>query len=148
MNMDSVTADLAKLAMSAVIYLTMPLKLFPAIVIVESYFLGDPEDDVKYQHFDAPFPTSSLPTNPLMVPFRSSSEEKRSSSKEKQESVPDSVGPAADLSIPKEFTAADVVFLESHSCSPAADESEETQENDWPFVVEPKQILIRILLAS
>jgi len=155
MNMDSVTADLAKLAMSAVIYLTMPLKLFPAIVIVESYFLGDPEDDVQYQHFDAPFPTSSLPTNPLMVPFRSSSKEKRSSSKEKrssskekQKSVPDGVGPAADLSIPKEFTAADVVFLESHSCSPAADESEETEENDWPFVVEPKQILIRILLAS
>jgi amino acid permease len=43
-NMDSVTADVAKLAMSAVIYLTMPLKLFPAIVIVESYLLSDDPD--------------------------------------------------------------------------------------------------------
>jgi len=118
-NMDSATADLAKLAMSAVIYLTMPLKLFPAIVIVESYLLSDDTDMEETP--------PSLPTNTYKLPVED---------------------PAADESVPKEFTSADLVFLEPRPFSSGADDSEETEEDDWPFVVEPKQILLRVLLAS
>eukprot|EP00746_Dinoflagellata_sp_MGD_P159554 gnl/MRDRNA2_/MRDRNA2_86723_c0_seq11.p1 gnl/MRDRNA2_/MRDRNA2_86723_c0~~gnl/MRDRNA2_/MRDRNA2_86723_c0_seq11.p1 ORF type:complete len:204 (+),score=41.20 gnl/MRDRNA2_/MRDRNA2_86723_c0_seq11:28-612(+) len=110
----------------------MPLKLFPAIVIVESYLLSDDTDMVETPNSQAeiqgktdakkPYKETppSMPTHTYKLPVED---------------------PAADASIPKEFASADLVFLEGNN-------SEDSEADDWPFVMEPKQILIRIVLAS
>jgi amino acid permease len=143
-NMDSVTADVAKLAMSAVIYLTMPLKLFPAIVIVESYLLSDDPDMED-------------------IPKKQTAIQGKTDAKQPYEEAPPSWprggNPAAHASIPREFSSKDLAaelskitkeFPEPQPLGSVVDESvsEAADYDDWPFVGEPEQILIRVLMAS
>jgi amino acid permease len=118
-NMDSVSANIAKLAMSVVIYLTMPLKLFAAIVIVESRLIDDGDDEEAVEECKS--------TTPPSVPEELTPAERNAVSGA-------CVKVHVDSTAPNDFQM------------PAEDEEEDGYE--WPFVTHPKQIAIRVLLSS
>lgn len=125
-NLSGIVANVAKLAMAMVIYLTMPLKLFPAIVIVESRVFKkaekskekDPQSRLDFspppiKEDDPCSPTSSLSSLP---------------SPSSTCTPPSTSNGAADAETPRQ-------------------DVQTQMPSDFLFVTDPKQILVRALLA-
>eukprot|EP00746_Dinoflagellata_sp_MGD_P071553 gnl/MRDRNA2_/MRDRNA2_291276_c0_seq1.p1 gnl/MRDRNA2_/MRDRNA2_291276_c0~~gnl/MRDRNA2_/MRDRNA2_291276_c0_seq1.p1 ORF type:complete len:252 (-),score=21.17 gnl/MRDRNA2_/MRDRNA2_291276_c0_seq1:130-834(-) len=148
--MTGVPSDIARITMSIVIYLSMPLKIFPAIVMLESALIEGLEDRVCACSWDSPRSIATLPfVSPrLVTPNRSAHD---------LLSVPGS--PPAIRSPPA------VAFTSETECQkPGPPTAQQVQEgvaalSNWrrpsrdvrgpfPFVTEPRQIMVRLLLVS
>lgn len=130
-NMDSVTADVAKLAMSVVIYLTMPLKLFAAIMIVESRLIENLDGD------DTDGCVESSPGSDSMIPEELTAAERVTPVKvQVVDTSADTPAHQNSFHMPNGTTTGEDV------------DDGEDDSWEWPFVSEPKQILIRVILAT
>lgn len=171
-NLTSMPSMVARLAMSAVVYLTMPLKLFAAIVIVESRLLEDVDGDAEVEP-QTPCSPSSLPEEFTSAEHRADpnppaqvlvDSQSNLSSSAMNQSVTAVESPPAQvqwdaITAGCKYSRTQTVLVDSQSdLSSAAmiqfrlpvDGEEEEGEEDTvcPFVTESKQILIRVLLAS